>query len=167
MNTPASRFEPNPEQVERNTRGAAMCREAIAPFLAARVRPEPEKPLTPDEEIHQRALERATTERLARSRHERLRQVGARESAAGRVPRGDGRAAMPKERTGANMVRHVLNQLAAAGQRPAEGKWLGKDVAADVAEEAVKEWLEATRPTPPKPPISRHIGLVTSSGGIS
>lgn len=145
MNPPPSRFEVNPEQVARNAKGVEMCRQAIAPHLASRVRPEPEKPLTKSEEIHQRALERAAIERTERVRRERLRRLGARDEAAGRVPRGPGRASLPEKRTGANMVRYVLNHLAAAGQRPADGKLLGREVAADVAEEAVKAWLDQTR----------------------
>lgn len=143
------------EQAARNARGAAMCRAAIAPALANRVRPESEKPLTKSEEIHQRALDRALIERTERTRRERLQRLGARDEPAGRVPRGPGRATMPEQRTGASMVRHVLNHLAAAGQRPAEGKWLGKSVAGDVAEEAIKEWLDATRPA--AEPNRRHL----------
>ena len=65
MNGP-SRFEISDEQVRRNAHGIAACRAVIDPVLARRDRPEPEKPLTPSEEIHQRALERATAEKRAR-----------------------------------------------------------------------------------------------------
>lgn len=65
MNGP-SRFEISDEQVKRNAHGIAACRAVIDPILARRDRPEPEKPLTPSEEIHQRALERATAEKRAR-----------------------------------------------------------------------------------------------------
>lgn len=46
------------------------------------------------------------------------------------------------ERTGARMCAHVLARLADAGQNPAEGRFLGKQRAADVAEIAVREWLD-------------------------
>lgn len=49
-----------------------------------------------------------------------------------------------QQRTGADMVRHVLGRLADAGQDAAEGKYLGKERAGDVAQEAVHEWLEKT-----------------------
>ena len=65
MNGP-SRFEVTPEQLERNARGLAACREALAPGLARRVQPEQDVPLTPSEEIRQRALERAAAERRER-----------------------------------------------------------------------------------------------------
>jgi hypothetical protein len=163
MNLPASRFRNNPEQAARNARGVEMCRAAIAPHSGSdRVRPEPETPLTKSEEIHLRALERAAAERVERTRHDRLRKLGARDEAAGRVPRATGQAVLPEERTGANMVRYVLNHLAAAGQRPAEGKLLGPEVAADVAEEAVKQWLEATNARVIRQ--QRGIRLTTTTG---
>ena len=65
MNGP-SRFEVTAEQVERNARGLAACREALAPALARRDQPEQDVPLTPSEEIRQLALERATAERRER-----------------------------------------------------------------------------------------------------
>ena len=65
MNGP-SRFEISDEQVKRNAHGIAACRAVLDPILARRDRPEPEKPLTPSEEIHQRALERATAEKRAK-----------------------------------------------------------------------------------------------------
>lgn len=49
------------------------------------------------------------------------------------------------QRTGANMVRHVLGRLKDAGQDVANGKFLGAERAAAVAEEAVAEWLDRTR----------------------
>lgn len=45
-------------------------------------------------------------------------------------------------RTGARMCAHVLARLADAGQNTAEGKFLGKQRAADIAETAVREWLD-------------------------
>ena len=65
MNGP-SRFEVTDDQRERNARGLAACRQALAPALARRVQPEPDVELTPSEEIHQRALERAEVERRER-----------------------------------------------------------------------------------------------------
>jgi len=50
-----------------------------------------------------------------------------------------------QQRTGANMVRHVLGRLKDAGSDPENGKLLGAERAADVAEEAVAEWLDRTR----------------------
>lgn len=52
------------QRVERARRGAALCRAAIP----ARAEPEPDRPLTPSEQIHARALERARTERREASR---------------------------------------------------------------------------------------------------
>jgi hypothetical protein len=69
--TQPSRFEISEQQIEVNRAGIALCREAIAPVLAARIRPEPSKPLTKSEEIHQRALERAMRER----RNQRIRGI--------------------------------------------------------------------------------------------
>ncbi|WDZ87209.1 hypothetical protein [Micromonospora cathayae] len=65
MNGP-SRFEITAEQTERNARGIAACRAVLEPVLARRGRPEPDAPLTPSEEIHQRALERAIGEKRGR-----------------------------------------------------------------------------------------------------
>lgn len=65
MNGP-SRFEISDEQIKRNAHGIAACRAVLDPILARREQPQPEKPLTPSEEIHQRALERATAEKRAR-----------------------------------------------------------------------------------------------------
>ncbi|GAA2566173.1 hypothetical protein GCM10010435_44180 [Winogradskya consettensis] len=62
MNGP-SRFEIKPDQIACNARGVAQCRDAIAPYLASRINPEPERPLTPSEEIHRLALKRAIGER--------------------------------------------------------------------------------------------------------
>lgn len=49
------------------------------------------------------------------------------------------------EDTGRRMVAHVLGRLADAGQNPAEGKFLGKERAGAIAEEAVREWLTRGR----------------------
>lgn len=56
-----------------------------------------------------------------------------------------------RQRTGANMVRHVLGRLKDAGQDVAEGKLLGRDRAAVVAEAACAEWLDRTDPGPAVP----------------
>lgn len=55
------------------------------------------------------------------------------------------RSQQASSRTGANMVRHVLGRLKDAGSDPQNGKFLGAERCADVAEEAVKEWLDRTR----------------------
>jgi len=49
-------------------------------------------------------------------------------------------------RTGNDMVRYVLAALADAGQDPKNGKFLGKQRAGDIAEEAVRRWLVMTDP---------------------
>lgn len=49
------------------------------------------------------------------------------------------------QRTGPNMVRHVLGRLKDAGQDTKNGKFLGVDRAVAVADEAIAEWLERTR----------------------
>lgn len=54
-------------------------------------------------------------------------------------------------RTGASMVRHVLGRLRDAGQDTADGKYLGRDRAAIIAEAAVEEWLDRTRVTTSRP----------------
>jgi hypothetical protein len=53
------------EQRAVNAIGVARCREVVTTALAGRVAPEeePQLPPTPSELIHQRALERAITER--------------------------------------------------------------------------------------------------------
>jgi hypothetical protein len=59
----------------------------------------------------------------------------------------DGRQKTPtraSERTGANMVRHVLGRLKDAGSDPENGKLLGAERCGDIAEEAVAEWLSRT-----------------------
>lgn len=50
------------------------------------------------------------------------------------------------QRTGANMVRHVLGRLKDAGSDPASGKFLGPERCGDIAAEAVEEWLKRTAP---------------------
>lgn len=52
-----------------------------------------------------------------------------------------------QQRTGANMVRHVLGRLKDAGSDPENGKFLGSERCADIAEEAVQEWLDRTKET--------------------
>ncbi|HEY3259611.1 MAG TPA: hypothetical protein VGJ95_04970 [Pseudonocardiaceae bacterium] len=49
------------------------------------------------------------------------------------------------QRTGANMVRHVLGRLKDAGQDTANGKFLGVERATAVADEAIAEWLDRTK----------------------
>ena len=56
-----------------------------------------------------------------------------------------------RQRTGANMVRHVLGRLKDAGQDVAEGKLLGRDRAVAIAEAACAEWLDRTDPGPAVP----------------
>lgn len=59
----------------------------------------------------------------------------------------EGRTTEPPDdtRTGAKMCAHVLGRLADAGQNTAAGQFLGKDRAAAIAEQAVREWLDAGR----------------------
>jgi hypothetical protein len=47
-------------------------------------------------------------------------------------------------RTGAEMVRHVLGRLKDAGSDPENGKYIGSERCADIAEEAAHEWLQQT-----------------------
>lgn len=49
------------------------------------------------------------------------------------------------QRTGADMVRHVLGRLKDAGQDAREGKFLGVERATKIAETACREWLDKTR----------------------
>ena len=49
-----------------------------------------------------------------------------------------------RKRTGPDMVRHVLGRLKDAGQDVAEGKLLGAERAAVIAEAACEEWLDRT-----------------------
>lgn len=49
------------------------------------------------------------------------------------------------QRTGAGMVRYVLQRLKDEGQDVKRGKFLGQERAAQIAEQAVTEWLEQTR----------------------
>lgn len=55
-----------------------------------------------------------------------------------------GQSRTEPERTGADMVRHVLGALADAGQDPRSGRFLGRKRAGDIAEDAVAEWLRKT-----------------------
>jgi hypothetical protein len=48
-------------------------------------------------------------------------------------------------RTGPDMIRHVLGRLRDAGSDPANGKFLGPDRCAQIAEDACREWLDRTR----------------------
>lgn len=48
-------------------------------------------------------------------------------------------------RTGAAMVRYVLQRLRDEGQDPKRGKFLGVERATQIAEQACNEWLEQTR----------------------
>lgn len=74
MNTP-SRFETTPEQAARNACGIAACRAVLEPILARRAQPDTPTPLTPSEEIHQRAKARAVAEKRSR-RIEDLDAIG-------------------------------------------------------------------------------------------
>lgn len=80
---------------------------------------------------------RATVKRLAEERERRQRQM---QQVAERS------AVQPNaQRTGAAMARYVLQRLKDEGQDVKRGKFLGKERAAQIAEEACKEWLEQTR----------------------
>jgi hypothetical protein len=85
--------------------------------------------------------------RLIAARNDRERAK--RNQLEGRIDavEADIHAAHARKRTGANMVRHILGRLKDAGSDPAEGKFLGAETAAAVAEEAVHEWLDRTRET--------------------
>lgn len=52
-----------------------------------------------------------------------------------------------QQRTGPNMVRHVLGRLKDAGQDVANGKYLGVERATAICEEAIAEWLDRTKET--------------------
>lgn len=66
--------------------------------------------------------------------------------AAGRRPVTPvGEPFVPPVRNGADLVRHVLAAFKAAGQDPANGKFLGKQRAGDIAEQAAKEWLKSNK----------------------
>jgi hypothetical protein len=58
----------------------------------------------------------------------------------------EGRLTAPvnHNRTGAAMCSHVLGRLADAGQDPRNDKFLGRERAVDIAEEAAREWLDKT-----------------------
>lgn len=86
--------------------------------------------------------------RLIVAQHDRERAK--RRQLAGRVEAIESavRTQHAHQRTGANMVRHVLGRLKDAGSDPAEGKYLGIERAKAVAEEAVEEWLDRTKETP-------------------
>lgn len=58
-----SRFEDDETRDQRVASGAEMCRQALAAALGPKPSDEPEEPLTPSDEIRQRALERARAER--------------------------------------------------------------------------------------------------------
>lgn len=72
-----------------------------------------------------------------------------------------------RKRTGPNMVRHVLGRLRDAGQDVAEGKLLGKERAAIVAEAACAEWLDRTtdRAAVAVPEPERYDGPQTACRG--
>lgn len=82
--------------------------------------------------------------RLAAAQHERERAK--RKQLTGRTEALESaiRTHSAQQRTGANMVRHVLGRLKDAGSDPVNGKLLGAEACADVAEQAVKEWLDRT-----------------------
>lgn len=76
------------------------------------------------------------------------RERAKRAQIEGRVIAADSSAATRRaaQRTGANMVRHVLGRLKDAGSDPANGKLLGRERCAEIAEEAAREWLRRTAP---------------------
>lgn len=86
-------------------------------------------------DIRKLATDIQARQRAALERAQRQRQIAA------------GRRGVPS-RTGAAMVRHVLSRLRAAGSNPAEGQYLGRERAADVAEQACREWLDLTAEMP-------------------
>ncbi|GIE46186.1 hypothetical protein [Actinoplanes lobatus] len=86
--------------------------------------------------------------RLIKAQHDRERakrhQLDGRQAAL----ESSERTQAAHQRTGADMVRHVLGRIADAGSNPAEGKFLDPQHAADIAEKAVEEWLDRTREAP-------------------
>ncbi|WP_018908771.1 hypothetical protein [Salinispora arenicola] len=58
-----SRYEDDTTRDARAARGAELCRQAIAAALGGTADEEPPAPLTPSDEIRQRALDRARAER--------------------------------------------------------------------------------------------------------
>jgi len=49
---------------------------------------------------------------------------------------------MARQKTGKALVLHVLQRLRDAGQDVPQGRLLGRERAADVAEQACREWLD-------------------------
>lgn len=85
-------------------------------------------------DIRRLATDIQARQRAALERAQRQRQIAA------------GRREMP--RTGAAMVRYVLGRLRDAGSDPANGVRLGPERARAVAEQACREWLDATKEMP-------------------
>lgn len=75
-----------------------------------------------------------------RERAKRQQLAGRTEAIASSI-----RTHSAQQRTGANMVRHVLGRLRDAGSNPADGTFLGVEAAVAVAEEAISEWLDRTK----------------------
>lgn len=85
-------------------------------------------------DIRKLATDIQARQRAALNRHARQRQIAA------------GRREIP--RTGAAMVQYVLGRLRDAGSNPANGVCLGPEKAGAVAEQACREWLDATKDIP-------------------
>ena len=85
-------------------------------------------------DIRRLATDIQARQRAALERAQRQRQIAA------------GRREIP--RTGAAMVQYVLGRLRDAGSDPANGVRLGPEKASAVAEQACREWLDATKEMP-------------------
>jgi len=85
-------------------------------------------------DIRRLATDIQVRQRAALERAQRQRQIAA------------GRREIP--RTGAAMVKYVLGRLRDAGSDPANGVRLGPEKARAVAEQACREWLDATKEMP-------------------
>jgi hypothetical protein len=71
-----SRFEDDDTRDQRVASGAEMCRQALAAALKPAVEEEPAEPLSPSDEIRQKALERARAERKESGRVPGVSSVG-------------------------------------------------------------------------------------------
>lgn len=127
--------DPNDEMIWIATLGDlpfGLAREAVLEYI----RTSPYWPRPAD--LRERA-------RLIQAQHDR--EHAKRQQLTGRTAAAEASIAAhsAQQRTGANMIRHVLGRLKDAGQDTANGKYLGMDRASAIAEEAVAEWLDRTR----------------------
>ena len=106
-----------------------VCRQAVITFY----REHAERRAMPAD-IRKLATDIQARQRAALERAQRQRQIAA------------GRREIP--RTGAAMVQYVLGRLRDAGSDPANGVRLGPEKASAVAEQACREWLDATKEMP-------------------